>query len=143
MIVRRLEPRDLDEVVSRGATTTSNDAHRNHLLSPTFSAEQFADALRHASDQVWIAEERGAVVGHIYGALLESPEYGHGAWIGPDGASFDNGEVLAELYAEAGLNWIDHGALEHYAWVFDEADDTAPGTSSASRAASTWSSRTR
>lgn len=96
------------------------------MLSPAFSDEHFAHALRHASDQTWVAEENDGVVGHLYGALLESPEYGHGAWIGPDGVSFNSTDMLANLYAAAGSNWIENGALEHYAWVFDQIDDTAP-----------------
>jgi ribosomal protein S18 acetylase RimI-like enzyme len=126
MIVRPLEPRDLDEVVARVQQRLVNDARRNQLLNPTFSAVHFADALRDASDQTWIAQERSKVVGHLYGALLKSPEYGHGAWIGPDGVSFDDNDVLANLYAAAGSSWIDEGALEHYVWVFDRAEDTAP-----------------
>jgi len=45
--------------------------------------------------------------------------YGPGVWIGPDGVSYDNDDVLADLYAEAGQEWIDAGAREHYAWVLD------------------------
>jgi GNAT superfamily N-acetyltransferase len=126
MIVRPLEVRDLDEVVARVQERLANDARRNSLLSPAFSAEHFRYALRHASNQTWVADEGGEVIGHLYGALLESAEYGHGAWIGPDGVSFDSDDVLASLYAEAGSNWIGNGALEHYAWVFDQTKDTAP-----------------
>lgn len=126
MIVRPFEPRDIDAVVARVRARLVNDARRNHLLSGTFSETNFADALRQASDQVWVAEEDGEVVGHLYGALLASLEYGHGAWIGPDGVSFDSDDVLADLYAEAGSSWIRQGALEHYAWVFDQGNDTAP-----------------
>ena len=126
MIVRPLEPRDLDEVVARVQARLANDARRNHLLSPTFSEKDFAVALRHASDQTWVAEENGEIVGHLYGAILKSPEYGPGAWMGPDGVSFESEDVLADLYAVAGSNWIGKGALEHYAWVFDRAEDTAP-----------------
>jgi ribosomal protein S18 acetylase RimI-like enzyme len=126
MIVRPLEPRDVDEVVARVRARLVNDARRNRLVSPTFSEKHFANALRHASDQTWVAEVDGEVVGHLYGALLESREYGHGAWIGPDGVSFNSDDGLADLYAEAGSSWIKKGALEHYAWVFDQAQDTAP-----------------
>ena len=124
MIVRPLEPRDVDAVVARVRARLANDARRNPMLSPMFSEEHFANALRHASDQTWVAEEGGAIVGHLYGALLESPEYGHGAWIGPDGVSFNSTDVLAILYAAAGTSWIGKGAHEHYAWVFDQLDDT-------------------
>jgi GNAT superfamily N-acetyltransferase len=65
-------------------------------------------------------------VGHLYGALLESAEYGKGAWIGPDGVSFDDTDQLAALYSAAGANWIASAALEHYAWVFDDPLDTTP-----------------
>ena len=44
---------------------------------------------RDAANQTWVAEENGTIAGHLYGALLESPEYGKGAWVGPDGVSFD------------------------------------------------------
>jgi ribosomal protein S18 acetylase RimI-like enzyme len=125
VMVRPLEPRDLDSVVARVRARLVNDARRNHLLNPTFSEKHFADALGEASGQIWVAEEDGEVAGHLYGALLESPEYGHGAWIGPDGVSFESEDVLANLYAVAGTNWIENGALEHYAWVFDQAEDTA------------------
>lgn len=126
MIVRPLEPRDLNEVVAHVQERLAYDAQRNPLLNPNFSAEHFTDALSHARDQTWIADERGGVVGHLYGALLESPEYGKGAWIGPDGVSFDSDDVLANLYSEAGSSWIANGALEHYAWVLDRTEDTAP-----------------
>jgi GNAT superfamily N-acetyltransferase len=71
-------------------------------------------------------DDDGRVVGHLYGALLESIEYGNGAWIGPDGVSFDNTDQLAALYATAGATWTAKGALEHYAWVFDDPSDTTP-----------------
>jgi ribosomal protein S18 acetylase RimI-like enzyme len=65
-------------------------------------------------------------VGHLFGALLESTEYGRGAWIGPDGVSFEEADQLAALYATAATAWIAKGALEHYAWVFDDPSDTTP-----------------
>ncbi len=126
MRVRRLESSDIEKVAARVAQRLGDDARRNPLLNPIFDGAHFAGALRHAMGQTWVAEEAGSVVGHLYGARLESPEYGRGAWIGPDGVSFDDPEVLAELYSVAGAAWIDDGALEHYAWVFDDPDDVAP-----------------
>lgn len=124
MIVRRLESRDVEAVTRRVRARLHHDATRHLLLNDDFDDALFADALRAAEALTWIAEEEGVVVGHLYGAILESADYGGGAWLGPDGVSFDNDDVLAALYAEAGAAWIADGASEHYAWVFDAPEDT-------------------
>lgn len=126
MIVRPLEPRDVDAVVARVKERLIDDARKNPLLNSDFSSEHFSRALNDALNQTWVVDDGGRVVGHLYGALLESTEYGNGAWIGPDGVSFDNIDQLAALYATAGATWIAKGALEHYAWVFDDPSDTTP-----------------
>jgi ribosomal protein S18 acetylase RimI-like enzyme len=126
MIVRRLESDDIDRVVERVKERLSLDARRHDLVNPNFKEELFAEALAHATNQTWVAEDAGDIVGHLYGALLESSEYGKGAWVGPDGVSFDSPEILDALYAEAGLAWIENEAIEHYAWIFDDVVDTAP-----------------
>ncbi len=46
--------------------------------------------------------------------------------MGPDGVSYESPDVLDALYAEAGAEWIERQAIEHYAWVFDELADTTP-----------------
>ncbi|HEV3268736.1 MAG TPA: GNAT family N-acetyltransferase [Acidimicrobiales bacterium] len=126
MTVRPLEPRDVDAVAARVKARLSDDARRNPLLNANFSIEHFSRALRDAMDQTWVSHSDGIVTGHLYGARLDSVEYGNGVWIGPDGVSFDNADQLVDLYATAGEAWIEQGALEHYAWVFDEPADTAP-----------------
>jgi ribosomal protein S18 acetylase RimI-like enzyme len=126
MEVRPLNESDVGAIVARVQRRLQRDATSNPLLNPTFDDEIFSNALGQALDATWVAIIDGEYVGHIYGAILESSEYGNGAWIGPDGVSFDNTEILAALYAEAGTQWIDHGAMEHYAWVFDAPDDTQP-----------------
>jgi ribosomal protein S18 acetylase RimI-like enzyme len=126
MTVRPLEPRDVNAVVARVKERLSDDARRNPLLNADFSNKHFARALNDAMDQTWVLEEDDSVVGHLYGALLDNVEYGNGVWIGPDGVSFDDVDQLADLYATAGANWIERGALEHYVWVFDDPEDTAP-----------------
>jgi ribosomal protein S18 acetylase RimI-like enzyme len=126
MIVRRLESHDIERVVRRVKERLALDAQRHELVNPIFSEQHFADALSHAMGQTWVAEDGGTIVGHLYGALLESPEYGKGAWIGPDGVSFDSPDILDALYAEAGLAWIENEAIEHYAWIFDSALETSP-----------------
>ena len=102
VIVRRLESRDIDQVVARVNEQLAADSRRNALLSAGFSHEHFAAALRDAASQTWVADESGVVVGHLFGALLDSPEYGRGAWVGPDGVSFESPAVLDALYAQAG-----------------------------------------
>ncbi len=99
---------------------------RHELVNPNFSERHFAEALARARGQTWVAEDAGDIVGHLYGALLESSEYGKGAWVGPDGISFDSPAILDALYAEAGLAWIEDEAIEHYAWIFDDIVDTSP-----------------
>jgi ribosomal protein S18 acetylase RimI-like enzyme len=126
VIVRRLESHDIDQVVARVHARLAGDAVRNGLLNAGFSHEHFAAALRDAARQTWIAEESGVIVGHLFGALLDSPEYGRGAWVGPDGVSYERPDVLDALYAAAGAEWIERQAIEHYAWVFDELADTTP-----------------
>jgi ribosomal protein S18 acetylase RimI-like enzyme len=126
VIVRRLESRDIDQVVSRVNERLAADAQRNGLLNASFSNNHFAAALRDATHQTWVAEESGAIVGHLFGALLDSPEYGRGAWVGPDGVSYEGPAVLDALYAEAATDWIERQAIEHYAWVFDDPADTTP-----------------
>jgi len=113
-------------VVARVVARLGEDARRQPLLNPLVDPEGFAEALRSAMGQTWVAIVDGRLVGHLYGARLESPEYGRGAWIGPDGVSFDSPDVLAELYSTAGAAWIEDGALEHYAWVFDDLADVGP-----------------
>jgi len=125
VIVRPLEPRDVDAVVARVKERLGDDARRNPLLSPDFSSEHFSRALADARDQTWVALEGERFVGHLYGALLESSEYGRGVWIGPDGVSFDDTDQLAALYSAAADAWIAEGALEHYAWIFDDVADTS------------------
>jgi ribosomal protein S18 acetylase RimI-like enzyme len=126
VIVRRLESRDIDQVVMRVNERLSVDAQRNGLLNSSFSDNHFAAALRDAAHQTWVAEESGVIVGHLFGALLDSPEYGRGAWVGPDGVSYESPAVLDALYAKAGTDWIERQAIEHYAWVFDDPTDTTP-----------------
>lgn len=126
MVVRPLESEDLDGVVARVASTLSSDATRNPLINPSFSHEEFAFALESVRDHTWVALDDRGLVGHLYAALLENVEHGLAAWIGPDGVSFDDGDVLAALYAEAAARWIERGALDHFAWVRDDEDATRP-----------------
>ena len=123
---RKLRTHDVDAVVERIAHRLADDATRNSLVNPLVDRRALADALEAATSSTWIQERGGVVVGHLYGALLENETYGDGVWIGPDGVSFDSPGVLGDLYAAAGQEWIDTGAREHYAWVFDDPSCTGP-----------------
>ncbi len=124
--VRPLEPSDVDGVVERIQAHLAADASHQPLVNPVISPELLADALRRATAATWVADERGQIVGHLYGALLENESCGNGVWVGPDGASFDDVEILSDLYSRAGASWIDAGALEHYVWTLDEPPSTQP-----------------
>jgi GNAT superfamily N-acetyltransferase len=126
MSVRACEQSDVNSIVARVQQRLAHDALVNPLLDPNFSAELFSYALSQALDQTWVDVQSDEIVGHLYGALLESTEYGFSAWVGPDGVSFDDHDVLFDLYSEAATTWISQGALEHYAWVLDTPKDTAP-----------------
>ena len=126
MLVRPLELEDLESVVERVALNLAGDAAQNPLINPTFSAEAFALALSQVRDETWVAIGECGVVGHLYAALLESLDHGNGAWVGPDGVSFDDEETLAAIYATAGRAWVERGALEHFVWVRDDEAAARP-----------------
>jgi ribosomal protein S18 acetylase RimI-like enzyme len=124
VLVRKLLPGDIGQVVQRIGARLGDDAALQPLVNPEISLDELAGALRAATASTWIALDNGRLVGHLYGALLENDVYGPGVWIGPDGVSFDSDEVLADLYAVAAQEWIDAGAREHYAWVLDHWSST-------------------
>lgn len=124
--VRPLEPSDVEAVVNRVCHRLALDARIQPLVNPLIATQHLADSLRLAADQTWVAERDGEIVGHLHGALLESATYGNGVWIGPDGVSFDNTDLLSDLYGVAGATWIERGALEHYVWTIDDVTSTQP-----------------
>ena len=124
--MRPLEPDDVETVVTRIVDRLALDAHIQPLVNPQIATELLAESLRALTDQTWVAEHDEAIVGHLYGAMLESETYGNGVWIGPDGASFDNTDTLSDLYSAAGAAWIERGALEHYVWTIDDLASTQP-----------------
>jgi ribosomal protein S18 acetylase RimI-like enzyme len=125
LAVRKLLPTDIDDVVARIAQRLSDDATIKTLVNPAFSFNLLHQALSSATSSTWIAVRDGQIVGHLYGALLQSPTYGRSIWIGPDGASYDDGDVLSSLYARAGQEWTDLEANEHYVWTLDDPSTTS------------------
>jgi GNAT superfamily N-acetyltransferase len=118
--VRKLLPADVETVVSRIVQKITDDATRKQLINPDFSRDHLRDALESSRALTWVALRGNELVGHIYGALLENETYGPSVWIGPDGVSFDDNEVLDALYSVAGQDWIDEGDREHYVWTLDD-----------------------
>jgi GNAT superfamily N-acetyltransferase len=122
--VRQLQACDVDDVVALIAGRLADDATVHPLINPAISRQLLADSLLGALHETWVAEEDGRIVGHLYGALLQNDDYGQGAWIGPDGASFPSIDVLSDLYRAGGASWIEHGALEHYVWTLEHESRT-------------------
>jgi GNAT superfamily N-acetyltransferase len=118
--IRKLLPADVEAVVSRIVQKITDDATHKQLINPEFSRDHLRDALESSRALTWVALEGTQLVGHMYGALLESDLYGSSVWIGPDGVSYDNDEVLDAMYAVAGQDWINEGAVEHYVWTLDD-----------------------
>src|ERR1700734_2213972 len=123
--VRKLLPADVGAVVSRIAQKISDDATNKKLINPEFSRDHLAQALESSRALTWVALREQHLVGHIYGALLENETYGNSVWIGPDGVSYDDHEVLDALYSVAGQDWINEGAIEHYVWTVDDPKATS------------------
>jgi ribosomal protein S18 acetylase RimI-like enzyme len=122
--VRKLLANDIDGVVARVAQRLGLDATLKPLVNPKFPADVFRTALASATSSTWVNYRDDQLVGHLYGALLESPTYGMSVWIGPDGVSFNDGDALAALYAVAGDEWIAKGATDHFVWTLDDPSTT-------------------
>lgn len=102
------------------------EAHRHEpLISAAFNDDAYARALLTHRGEIWVAVRDHRVVGHLYGALLDDVR-GRGSWSGPDGSSFDDEEVLSELYRVAGASWIAEGAYQHWVWTVDRDDCFLP-----------------
>ena len=118
--VRKLTEHDVAEVVERIARRLRDEASWCEFVNPELSRELLEGSLRSATDATWVAVADERVVGHLYGAVLESEVSGRSAWVGPDGVSFDTPDRLADLYATAGQSWLDAGARDHYVWVLNQ-----------------------
>ena len=104
-------------------------------VNPSLDRRLLHDSLRDAPSRRGSSTTTGRIVGHLYGALLGDRTYGDGVWIGPDGVSFDDPDVLAASTAQPAPSGSQRGALEHYVWcVDDDSRRLDPGTIWASRA---------
>ena len=119
--VRSMQEIDVTAVVARVNERLARASRDEPFISDAFDEADFDAVLRAQRARAWVALRGERVVGHLYGAVLEDAR-GRSAWIGPDGVSFDDLEVLAALYAVAGRSWFDVGAHEHWVWVPDQVD---------------------
>ena len=117
---------DIHAVAELVERRLASDSALHHLVNASVDTGALVSTLAAIAEHVWVAEDDGRLVGHLYGTLLASDTYGSGAWVGPDAVSFDVTDTLADLYARAGRAWIDTGAREHYAWVLDRVERTVP-----------------
>ena len=123
--IRKLRPQEVGDVVKRVVRQLRADATKRRYVNPETSENDLRDALASSAVSTWVALDHGRIVGHLHGALLENVTHGSGVWVGPDGVSFDSADVLDDLYAFAGQEWIDMGAIEHFVWVVDDPASTS------------------
>ncbi len=123
--VRTARAEEVDDVVRRVATELARDAQR-HEVDGALDHEGLAAAFTSVLGDLFLVEDGGRLSGHLVANVLDDPVHGRGAWVGPDGVSFDLPEDLEALYAHAGQHWIERGALDHFVWVLDEPLRVAP-----------------
>ena len=123
----RIVPLDtdtVDQVVNRVLSSFSEAAQRTTpagvFINDLLDAAPLREALLSVAPTVWVAVENGRVAGHLHATILDNDVFGRGAWIPPDGVSYESPAVLAALYAHAGQTWVDDGAREHFVWLHDE-----------------------
>ncbi len=117
--VRELHDGDADQVVARVEEQLGHDASLNPLVNSELDRALLRDSFRHIADPAWVYDATGRIAGHLYGALLADSTR-MSVWTGPDGASFDDAEVLSELVEEATAIWRVRGAKAHYVWCLGE-----------------------
>ncbi len=115
--VEPLGPAHLDEIVARVVREQRRVNERHPLIDARVDARQLADSLRSSAPDTVVALRDGRVVGHLRGTLLASDVYGHGAWMNPEGLSYDDATVLEDLYVALANRWLAVGADRHYVWV--------------------------
>jgi GNAT superfamily N-acetyltransferase len=111
---------EVPAVVARASAALAQDARRPEV-SAVVDQVELERAFEWVLADLYVALDGGAVRGHLVANLIDDPLTGRGAWVGPDGVSFDDPEVLWALYAVAGESWIAAGAREHYVWTLDDA----------------------
>ena len=87
--VRPLELSDVEHVVTRVGDRLARDAEIQPLVNPALSTQLLADSLRVATDQTWVADHDGVIVGHLYGAKTTP----HMFVISPDGKLIYQGGI--------------------------------------------------
>ena len=124
--VRTLQPNDARAVVERIVHQLSDDARRRPLVNAHLDGEVLYETILHATTSTWVAFDDGTVVGHLYGAVLGDPTHALAACTGPDGASFDDADVLTQLVRDASASWRRAGATQHFSWTLDDDENIDP-----------------
>lgn len=123
--VRAMRESDVSSIVAR-VREQLREAHRYEpLISADVDDDEFSRALLAQRSEIWVARRDHRVVGHLYGAVLDDRR-GRGAWSGPDGSSYDDLDVLGELYRVAATAWLEHGARSHWVWTPDRDEAFLP-----------------
>jgi ribosomal protein S18 acetylase RimI-like enzyme len=118
--VRRGVQNDASAIGQRVADQLLRDSMIEPLISSTFSRPEFELALATTTSPLWVDETNAEILGHLYGATFNDPLYGRQTWSGPDGYSYDVGDVLDGLCAEAYREWRRDGSTAHVVWALAE-----------------------
>jgi ribosomal protein S18 acetylase RimI-like enzyme len=124
--VRTLHRSDAHAVVERIVRRLDDDALVQPLVNARLDQDALYETILRATNATWVATDESGIVGHLYAAVLGDVTQALAAWTGPDGASFDGDEVLAELVEIAGASWRHAGAISHYVWTLDDDERIGP-----------------
>jgi hypothetical protein len=90
-------------------------AELSPFLATDFARDEFEDAIRQTDGvTAWAGD---VCVGHLCASFLSNDVFGNGAWVSPDGVSFDSLDVLAAMYAHMGSKWREADVREHFVWT--------------------------
>ncbi len=126
--VRPLGPGDAALVVDRIVKRLDDDATISQFVNPIGEKTLLLETLLLATRSTWIAEENGAIMGHLFAAVLEDSREPTTAWTGPDGFSYEDPGVLDRLLEGASPQWRRAHVERHAVWVLDVPERTAPWT---------------
>ncbi|HEV2473622.1 MAG TPA: hypothetical protein VGS41_13190 [Chthonomonadales bacterium] len=112
----------IPEAAKLPANRHCQDRLRRPELSPRFEVSEVTQqaltlAYQRPHTQGVAALQGGKLLGYLFGTLTINALWGRTGWVRPVGCSLDQGsplDLLAELYARLGQQWIDYGCFAHY-----------------------------